>query len=133
LDYIAAIEKDAAIKNASAYGGNQLITTGELPPVLGTTPYFTDAFPTAISAENTGVIFTTPQTVAVAIGAAGVDPSGTEGMSGVRTVVVTDPDTGLSFNWRTWVEANTGIHWGSVYLACGVEFLRKSAVRVVSA
>ena len=49
------------------------------------------------------------------------------------TTVVTDPDTGIRFNWRTWVDANTGIQWGSVYLSYGVSFLRAAAVRVKSA
>jgi hypothetical protein len=133
IAYATRLMKDSDIKNADKAGSNQLLSTGELPPILGIRSMYTDVFPAAITAENTGVIFTARDAVAVAIGASGVDPSGMEAQSGVQTIVVTDPDTGIRFNWRTWVDANTGIHWGSVYLSYGVSFLRAAAVRVKSA
>ena len=132
IAYASQLMKDDALKNVEKYGSNQVIATGVLPSIFGITPYYTDAFSSTLTDENTGVIFTGPETAAIAIGAAG-DPTGQEGAAGVRSMDITDPETGLSFTWRTWVDANTGWHWGSVYLAYGVAFLRKSAVRVVSA
>ena len=132
LSYAAALKKDAALQDASAYGNNQLISTGMLPPVLGVTPYYTDAFPSAVTSENTGVIFTDKSTAAIAIGAAG-SPTGQENEAGVREQIITDSDTGLSLTWRTWVNSATGTHWGSVYAMYGVAYVRDGAVRVVSA
>jgi hypothetical protein len=130
--YAAAIQKDAALKDASAYGNAGLIQTGELPNVLGVRNYFTDAFPTDLTNENVGVIFTGKTTAAVAVGAAG-DPTGQEDEAGVRTVMVTDPDTGLSLTWRTWVNSDTGVHWGSVYAMYGTSYVQDAAVRIISA
>ena len=48
-------------------------------------------------------------------------------------MMVTDPGSGLSLVYRTWVEANTGVYWGSVYAAYGHAFVQDAAVRAVSA
>lgn len=130
--YAAAISKDASVKDASAYGNAGLIQTGELPPILGVRNYYTDALPTAVTDENTTVILTGKSTAALAIGAAG-DPTGQEAEAGVRTEIVTDPDTGLSLTWRTWVNSGTGVHWGAVYCMYGTAFCQDAAVRVVTA
>jgi len=131
LAYASAIQKDAALKDASAYGNAGLIQTGELPNVLGVRNFYTDAFPTALTNENVGVIYTGKTTAAVAMGAAG-DPTGQEGEAGVRTQIVTDPDTGLSLTWRTWVNSATGIHWGSVFVMYGTSQIQDAAVRIIS-
>lgn len=130
--YAAGMSKDAALQDASAYGNNSLISTGELPPVLGMRNYFTDAFPTALTNENVGIIFTGKTTAAVAIGVSG-DPTGQEADAGVREMTVTDEPSGISMNWRTWVNSATGVHWGSVYLMYGVKFIQDDAVRIISA
>ena len=131
LSYATALKKDASLKDASAYGGSELVRTGNLPPVLGVKPYYTDAFPTALTDENVGVIFTGKTTAAVAIGAAG-DPTNQEGAAGVRTEILSDPETGLSLTWRTWVNSGTGFHWGSVYVMMGQAFCQDAAVRIIS-
>ena len=133
IAYSTAIKKDAALQDASAYGSNELIRTGQLPSVLGCQMYFTDAFPTAVTNENVGVIFTGPETVAVAIGGGEVPVTGLEAAAGVREIPITDPETGLTMMWRTWVNTATGAYWGSVYCMYGVAFLRNSAVRCTSA
>ncbi|MBU1685692.1 hypothetical protein KJ662_05585 [Patescibacteria group bacterium] len=131
LSYATALKKDAALKDASAYGGGEMIRTGTLPPILGVQPYYTDAFPAALTNENVGVIFTGKTAAAVAIGAAG-DPTGQVEEAGVREMIVTDPESGLSLTWRTWVNSGTGYHWGSVYVMMGQSFLQNAAVRIVS-
>ena len=133
LSYAAAMQKDNAIQNASAYGNAGVIQTGELPAVLGVPSYYTDAFPTALTNENTGVIFTGKTTCAVAVGApAKLDPAG-DREAGIREVMVTDPGSGLSMVWRTWVNSATGEYWGAVYASYGFSFIQDAATRVLSA
>lgn len=133
IAYAAALKKDNGLQDASAYGSDQLMRTGELPAVLGARQYYTDAFPTAVSSENTGVIFTGKETAAIALGIPATVEEGLENAAGVRIMPVTDPETGISMVWRTWVDSNTGVYWGSVYAMHGQSFLRDSAVRIVSA
>lgn len=131
LSYATSLFKDAALKDKSA-SGSSILQTGELPPILGMRQLYTDAFPTAVTNQNTGVIFTGPTTAAVAMGVPG-DPTGLEGPAGIRTTVATDPDTGLSLSFRQWVNSATGFHWVSVYVMKGQSFIQDAAVRVVSA
>jgi len=132
IPYAAALMKDAGLQDASAYGSDQLLRTGELPPIFGARQFYTDAFPTTVSSENTGVIFTGKETAAIALGVPS-DVDGLDGVAGERRQLVTDPDTGLQFVWRTWKNTATGAYWGSVYVMTGVSFLRNSAVRIISA
>lgn len=131
--YAASLRKDAALQDASAYGNNGVISTGELPPIFGMRQYYTDAFPTAVTSENTEVIFTGKETAAIAVGAYHNLDESLESAAGVRNMVVTDPDTGLSMTWRTWVNSATGEYWGSVYVAYGTSFIQDAAVRIVTA
>jgi len=103
LAYATALTKDAALKDKSA-SGSGILQTGEFPPILGMRQLYTDAFPTAVTNENTGVIFTGPTTAAVAMGVPG-DPTGQEGAAGIRTTVVVDPDTGIPLSFRQWVNS----------------------------
>lgn len=132
ISYATALLKDAALQDRSA-SGSDMLTTGELPSVLGMRCFYTDAFPTAVTNENTGVICTGPETVAVALGGSFEPQTGLESGAGVREMLITDPDTGLALTWRTWVNTATGAYWGAVYVMYGVSFLRNSATRVTSA
>ena len=131
--YITGLRKDAAIQDASAYGSAAMIQTGEVPPIFGVRQYYTNALPSAVTSENTGVIFTGRQTAAVAMAVPNQVEEGLEQASGVRIEQITDPDTGLSMVWRTWYNSATGAYWGSVYAMHGESFLQDAAVRVVSA
>jgi hypothetical protein len=124
--------KDAGLQDASAYGSNQLMSTGSLPNIFGAQQFYTDAFPSALTSENTTVIFTGKETVAIALGVP-ADINGIDSVAGERRMLVTDPDTGLQFVWREWKNTATGAYWGSVYVMSGVSFLRDAAVRIVSA
>jgi len=130
LAYATALTKDAALKDKSA-SGSDILQSGEFPPILGMGQYYTDAFPTALTNENVGVIFTAPSTVAVAMGVPG-DPTGLEGGAGIRTTVVSDPDTGLSLSFRQWVNSATGFHWVAVSVMKGQGFIQNAAVRIIS-
>ncbi len=133
IAYATALRKDSGLQDASAYGSDQLIRTGELPPIFGVGQYYTDAFSSTLTGENTTVIFTGKSTAAIAVGAYNNLDEGMESAAGVRNEVITDPDTGLSLTWRTWVNTADGVYWGSVYVASGDAFIQDAAVRVVSA
>ena len=110
-----------------------MLRTGELPSILGLRTFYTDAFPTALTNENTGVIYTGTETVAGVVGGGYSPVDGLEGAAGVREFMVSDPDTGLSMMYRQWVNTSTGAYWGSVYAFTGFSFLRDSATRILSA
>lgn len=132
ISYATNLLKDNALQDRSASGSSMLMT-GELDSVLGAAQYYTDAFPTAVTNENTGVIYTGKQTCAVGLGVPNAVEDGLENAAGVRIELITDPDSGVQMVWRTWVDANTGIYWGSVYVMCNSAFVQDAAVRVVSA
>jgi hypothetical protein len=132
IAYAANLLKDAALQDRSA-SGSDVLMTGELPSILGARQYYTDAFPSAITTENTGVIYTGTETAAAAFAMPQDVESGLESASGVRIITMTEPTSGIPLVWRTWVDSNTGVYWGSVFTMFGHSFLRDSAVRVVSA
>lgn len=132
IAYATALLKDAALQDRSA-SGSDMLATGELPTILGMKQYYTDAFPSALTSENTGVIFTAPDAVAIAMGGGFVPDASAAAASSVREMPITDPDTGLTMVWRTWQNSATGIYWGAVYVMYGVAFLRASATRILSA
>jgi hypothetical protein len=129
--YATALGKDASVKDLSA-SGSMFLQTGELPPTIGFRNFYTDAFPTTVTTENTEVILTGTQTAAVALGAPG-DPSGEEAAAGIRQMVVVDPDTGIPLAYRMWVDSSTGFHWIAVSVMKGQAFIQDAAVRIVSA
>lgn len=133
IAYATALLKDAALQDRSASDDN-ILSTGELTtPLLGMRTFYTDAFPTAVTNENTGVICTGRDAIAVAIGSGVVPADGLAQASGLRETIVSDPDTGLSATVREWVDTATGKYWGAVYVFTGVTFLRNAASRVLSA
>ena len=132
IAYATNILKDAKLTDKSA-SGSSVMTTGELPSILGVRQFYTDAFPTVVTNESTGVIYTGSETAAVALTVPQSVEAGLENAAGVRIALITDPASGLSFVWRTWMDANTGWYWGSVYVMHGQSFVRDSAVRLTSA
>jgi hypothetical protein len=131
IAYATALLKDAALKDKSA-SDSDMLRTGELPSILGMRTFYTDAFPTALTNEHTGVIFTGSETVAGVVGGGYAPVEGAEAAAGVREFMVSDPDTGLSMMYRQWVNTATGAYWGSVYAFTGFAFLRNSATRILS-
>jgi hypothetical protein len=132
IAYATALLKDPALKDFSA-SQSAMLRTGELPPILGMRTFYTDAFPTALTNEHTGVVFTGSETIAGVVGAGHVPVDGLESAAGVREFSVTDPDTGLSMMYRQWVNTAKGAYWGAVYAFTGFAFLRNSATRILSA
>ena len=132
IDYAAELFDDARLVDKSA-SGSDVLRTGELPSILGARQFYTDAFPTAITDENTGVIYTSPETAAVAFAQPADVVTGAEDAAGLRVMVVEDPETGIPLIWRQWLNTATGAYWGSVLVMHGQSFLRDAAVRIVSA
>jgi hypothetical protein len=132
IAYAAALLKDAALQDASA-SGSDVLRTGELPSILGMRQFYTDLFPAAVTNQNTQVIFTGAETVAIAFAEPYEPEVRLEAASGVRMMKMVDPATGIPLMYRAWVDANTGIYQGAVYTMRGQSFLRNTAVRIVSA
>jgi hypothetical protein len=132
VDYAAALLKDSALTDLSA-SGERVLMTGELPMILGARQFYTDAFPTAVTSENTGVIYTGKTTAAVALAIPQSIDDGLVSGSGTRVMVLTDPDTGLSLQFREWYNSGTGVFWGSVAVMYGTSFVQDAAVRIISA
>ncbi len=132
IAYATSLLKDAALQDRSA-SGSSMLQTGELPPIFGARQFYTDAFPSAVTTENTTVIYTGKTTAAVGFAAPNPDILQAETDAGVNIIQVTDPVTGIPLTWRTWVNTATGFYWGAVYVMKGDAFLQNAAVRVVSA
>ena len=132
IAYATNILKDAKLTDKSA-SGSDVLQTGELPSILGVRQFYTDAFPTALTSENTGVLYAGKELAAIALAVPQQVEDGLENACGVRIEQITDPASGLSFVWRTWMDANTGVYWGSVYVMHGQSFIQNAAVRVLSA
>jgi hypothetical protein len=131
IAYAAALLKDSALQDASA-SGSDVLRTGELPPILGMRQFYTDLFPTAITDQNTEVIFTGAETVAIGFAEPMEPEAGLETGMGVRVMKMVDPSTGIPLIYRAWVDANTGIYQGAIYTMRGQSFLRNTAVRIVN-
>ena len=107
-------------------------STGEFgSPIAGMRIFYTDAFPTAVTNENTEVIVTGPTTAAIAMGAAG-DPTGLENAAGLRQEIIRDPETGLSFTYREWVNTATGFHWGAIAMMYGTAFCTNAVPYIIA-
>jgi hypothetical protein len=131
INYAANLLEDAALLDRSA-SGSDVLQTGELPSILGARQFYTDAFPAAITNQYTGVIYTSKETVALAMTVPQAIDEGLVSGSGVRTEVLRDPDTGLSLLYREWFNSATGVFWGTVAAMYGLSFNRNAAVRIVS-
>jgi hypothetical protein len=131
--YAAAALKDTTVTNASSYGSEETMRTGEFAPRLGMRMFYTDLFPTAVTDENTEVIFTGSETIAIGFAEPIETEPGLEGAAGVRLMKMVDPATGIPLIYRAFVDANTGVYHGSVYTMRGQAFLRDTATRIVSA
>lgn len=132
LDYATALLKDNALQDRSA-SGSDVLQTGELPPILGARQFYTDAFPTAVTNQNTQVIYTGKQSAGIGFAMPNPDILAGEEEAGVVIRTVQDPETGIPLVWRTWTNTATGFYWGAVYTMHGQAFLQDAAVKIVSA
>ncbi|GEM_PF-7037314 len=131
IGYTASLFKDVDLKDRSA-SGSDVLQTGELPAILGARQFYTDAFPSAVTTENTEVIYTGRSTAGVAFAAPNPEILEQENQAGVRNITVIDPETGIPLTYRTWVNTSTGHYWGAVYVMKGQAFIQNAAVRVIN-
>ena len=133
IPYITSLMKDDSMKDADKYGNSDLVQTGQMGTLYGAKQFYTDLFPSALTDENTEVIYTGAETIAIGF-AQPLDPvAGLQNAAGVQLRVMVDPTTGIPLIYRAYVDANTGIYHGAVFTMRGQAFLRNSAVRIVSA
>jgi len=132
LDYWAGMQKDNAVQSASALGSDEMIRDGAVGRLLGASMYFTNAFPTALTNENTGVVIAVPSAVAVALRP--VVPQDGAAQAGLQFATATDPETGLTLGYRRWYNTATGYRWHCFECLYGASAVQAAgAVRVVSA
>jgi hypothetical protein len=133
LAYGAALKKDNAVQDVSAFGSDAVIRSGKFGvPMYGVQAFETNAFPAGITGgtELTGGILAVPS--ALAIAARAVEPQDSSQL--LAWEIVTDPETGLSFGYRRWYEKSTGTMWGTVEALWGsVAAQTTGAVRVCTA
>ena len=132
LDYYGALLKDNAIQNASAMGSSVPIREGAVTRLLGCNVYESNAFPTALTNENTGAIVVVPSAIAVA--SRPVVPQEGAAGAGLEFSTATDPETGLTLGYRRWYNTKTGIRWHAFEILLGAVAVQTAgAVRAVSA
>lgn len=97
-DYANTLKKDTALQAAYAYGNNAVITTGQLPPVYGFTPYeFNGTIPN--NSENLTGYALHPQALIIAARPP-VMPRNWFG----QVANITEPDSGLTVQFRDFYD-----------------------------
>lgn len=128
--YHLALTKDPALKNAQASGSNEPLREGSTGRVAGFDIFRTNAFPSAITSENTVGLGLVPS--AFAVGMAPVQPSSPQQI--VNVIQLLDDETGIPLTYRQWYSPKTGATWGAFECLFGaVAALTTGLKRVVSA
>lgn len=128
--YEGALLKDASIKNASAVGTASAIQQGQLPQIAGFNVIGTNLVPG--NSQNLVGMVALPEAILVAFSP--VTPS-----SGVRSSLtayetVTDPETGLTIEYRSWGDADTDTEKSVIEVNYGFAKGHEAALkRIVSA
>lgn len=130
--YAAALMKDNAIKDASAFG-----TAGSAAPIqsgrVGTLfgfPVYT--YPVPGNSENLTGMIVNPASLAVAVRP--MTAIAADGMGSTVSEVVTDADSGLSLGFRMFYEDESGRLFGAYHALYGASAAQSTGiVRIVSA
>ena len=128
----ASLRKDNAIEYM-ANSGLTVIQDGNIPAVLGQKTYNVNTMPTAISNQNTYGVLLAKASAGLVLGRFPQVDQARENAAGVSIMNISDPETGLTLTVREWVDANTGFHWGSVYVAYAVAYGQDVAIRIATA
>lgn len=128
----ASLRKDNAIEY-QANSGLSVIQDGNIPAVLGQRCHNIGAMPTAVSNENTYGVLLDKSSAGVVLGRFPQVDAAREAAAGVSIMDITDEENGLTLTVREWVDANTGYHWGSVYVAYAVAYGQDVAIRIATA
>ena len=128
--YEGALLKDAGIKNASAVGTASAIQNGQLPSIAGFNVIGTNLIPG--NSQNLVGMVALPEAILVAFSP--VTPS-----AGVRNNLtayetVTDPETGLTIEYRSWGDPDTDTEKSVIEVNYGYAKGHEAALkRIVSA
>jgi len=123
-DYAVALKKDNQIQDASAFGSDSVLRTGEFRvPMYGIRGYEVPTFPAGVLADNIGVILAVPSAVGLAVRP--VQPLDTGKLMDFQ--IVSDPETGLSMGYRRWYDESTGTMWGTFEALYGTAVIRPAA------
>lgn len=128
--YAAALFGNSNLALILATQGNNIITTGTLPPLLGMVNYVYSALPD--NSENLGG-FVADKT-AIAAGIAPPEPLADAGEGNLTSSeIITDPESTVSALYKRWYDADAGTVYGSLSVLYGVSKVNASIVRIVSA
>jgi len=130
-DYSANLFADPAVADKSA-SGMDIAASGRTGRAAGIDLYENGLFAstTTPAAEYLQVAVIRPDALALAIR----PPVKLESGAWVANEILTEPETGVSLNYREWVTPGSNTHWGCVeILFGGVKVNGNSCYRVVSA
>lgn len=130
LDYDAALLKDSSFKAAYALGTDRAVRTGLLPNIFGFDYAASDGVPA--NGENLVGFAAYMSAILVAFSPIEPAPDVMKVLTDYR--IVTDPDTGISFEYRQWGDADFDL--SKRVIECNYGFAKGEAAalkRIVSA
>lgn len=114
-DTVTALMKDSAYKLASSIGGTEVVREGRLPRLSGFDVYEVPNLPTNGEKLQGAAVFMS----AVLAAFAPVEPADGVRASLVAYEVATDPETGISMNYRKWGDAKLDRNFEVIECAYG--------------
>ncbi len=114
-DTVTALMKDSAYKLASSIGGTEVVREGRLPRLSGFDVYEVPNLPTNSEKLQGAAVFMS----AVLAAFAPVEPADGVRASLVAYEVATDPETGISMNYRKWGDAKLDRNFEVIECAYG--------------
>jgi hypothetical protein len=114
-DTVTGLMKDSAYKLASSIGGTEVVREGRLPRLSGFDVYEVPNLPTNSEKLQGAAVFMS----AVLAAFAPVEPADGVRASLVAYEVATDPETGISMNYRKWGDAQLDRNFEVIECAYG--------------
>lgn len=114
-DTVTALMKDSAYKLASSIGGTEVVREGRLPRLSGFDVYEVPNLPTNGEKLQGAAVFMS----AILAAFAPVEPADGVRASLVAYEVATDPETGISMNYRKWGDAQLDRNFEVIECAYG--------------
>lgn len=134
-DYAAALVKDVGVQNVSARGGSDVQNSGWFDlPLLGVRVFRSNAFPSALTSENTGGVMCVKSSIAAAMTPVRPKRSDLAAAAGLQYAEIMHPESGVSLGYREHYNTATGAYYGNTEILFGAAAVQTTgAVRVVSA
>ena len=114
-DAVTGLMKDAAYKTADAIGGTEVVREGRLPRLSGFDVYEVPNLPANSEKLQGAAVFMS----AILAAFAPVEPADGVRASLVAYEVATDPETGISMNYRKWGDAQLDRNFEVIECAYG--------------